>query len=328
MHTCSKCLLHDSIPSVYIDDSGLCNYCASPSGQKTIGDTNDEDFAALLDRYKSRKYQVVMAFSGGKDSTYTLKLIKEKYNASILAITFNNGFLSATSMKNINKVTDNLGVDNIVVKYPVSHLVSFFRFAEAGDIFPKISLLRASSICNLCIMLIKNLTYYEAIIRDIPIICFGWTPGQTDIAKPIIKLDYRMVSKAFDNIRNAIASEFGIEFSKYFLDAEFMEQNEKRIPYLYYPFVANDYNEEEILKEIQSIGWELPENTDGNSSNCLLNSYANQRHIERFGYHPYSFEISNMVRNGYINREAGLEKLENIRNDDSFELVKKMFGST
>lgn len=327
MHTCSKCLLNDNIPSVRIDDDGLCNYCAGPAEQKANPGTNDQEITALLDQYKDRKYQVIMAYSGGKDSTYTLKLLKEKYNASILAITFNNGFLSGTSIKNINTVTDCLAVDSMIVKYPSDKLIELFKFVEDGTVFPRMTLVRASAICNMCIMLIKNLVYYEAIIRDIPIICFGWTPGQTETAKPILRLDYRMVSKSLDYIKNSIVGGLGSKYRDYFLDRDFMERNEERLPYLYYPFVRNAYNEGEIINDIREIGWKQPENTDGNSSNCLLNSYANQRHIERFGYHPYNYEISNMVRCGYMSREAGAEKLGNTKNDETFEVIKEMFKS-
>lgn len=327
MHICSKCLLNDDVPSVKINDNGLCNYCSSFSETLINNNSIDEEFSELLDQYKDSKYQVIMAFSGGKDSTYTLKLIKEKYNASILAVTFNNGFLSEASLKNVNTVTDYLGVDSIIVKYPAQKLIQAFKYAEDGKIFPRLALERASSICNLCIMLIKNMTYYEAIIRNIPIICFGWTPGQTEAAKPILKLNYRMLARGFDYIKNAIGSKFGSAYDRYFLDADFMEQNEDKVPYLYYPFVNNSYNEEAIVEDIKKIGWELPENTDGNSSNCLLNSYANQSHIDRFGYHPYTFEVSNMIRNGYMTREKGVCKLENIKNDRSFEIIKEIFES-
>lgn len=337
MRVCEKCLLSDNMPSVRIDNEGFCNYCnaavSTEAGmhRNTIGDNFDsklrfdEEFIAILEKFKDRKYQVIMAYSGGKDSTYTLKMISEKYHASILSVTFNNGFLSEDTLRNISKVTDYLGVDSLVVKYPSSRLISAFQYIEDGKAFPRTSLERASPICNLCIMLIKNMVYYEAIIRDIPIICFGWTPGQVETVKPLLKLNYRMVSKVFDHTKCAIAGKFGNDYDKYFLDQEFMKGNEDRVPYLYYPFVNNAYNESKILEEIGKIGWELPGNTDGNSSNCLLNSYANQSHLERFGYHPYAFEISSMVRNGYLTREEGIMKLQNVKNDSSFELIKAKF---
>ena len=336
MGICKKCLLNDNLPSVRIDNDGICNYCntAFPDAlmKRNTADGRfvselsfDEEFAAALEKFRDRKYQVIMAYSGGKDSTYTLKLIREKYYASILAVTFNNGFLSESSLGNINRVTDYLGIDSLIVKYPSNKLVSAFQYVEDGRVFPRTSLERASPICNLCIMLIKNMIYYEAIVRNIPIICFGWTPGQVETAKPLLKLNYRMVAKVFDNIKSAITDKFGNDYEKYFLDHEFMKANEDRVPYLYYPFVNNGYSECRILEEIKGIGWEMPGNTDGNSSNCLLNSYANQSHVERFGYHPYAFEISSMVRNGYMTREEGMKKLENVKNDSSFEQISTIF---
>ena len=46
-----------------------------------------------------------------------------------------------------------------------------------------------------------------------------------------------------------------------------------------------------------------------NSTNCLLNSYANQIHRERYGFHPYVWEIANMVRCGAMTRTEGLDKV-------------------
>lgn len=325
MQICSKCLLSDNIPSVRIGDDGLCNYCSAPREKQRDYPETDSEFEAILYKYKDRRYQVVMAYSGGKDSTYTIKLMKEKYKASILAITFNNGFISDTRLKNINTVTDFLGIDSIIVKYPADKMLSAFRLACGGGIFPAPSLERASSICNLCITFIKNLLYYEAIIRYIPIICFGWTPGQVSAVKPLIKLDYRMVSKMFGNVRNAVTRKCGDRYGNYFLDGQFLKEHRERIPTLYYPFVNNPYNEGKILDEIRKIGWEMPQNTDGNSSNCLLNSYANQCHMSRFGYHPYAFEISSMIRHGFMTREEGAAKLKNTGDDSQLESIRRKF---
>lgn len=326
MHVCSKCLLNDNIPSVRINSSGYCNFCASQAEASYLPGQDDGDsFPALLDKYSLKQYQVLMAYSGGKDSTYTLKLVKERYNASILAVTFNNGFLSEASLKNISTVTDNLGVDSIIVKYPAQKLIKAFKLIEDGSSFPRQSLERASAICNLCIMLVKNMIYHEAIMRDIPIICFGWTPGQVEASKPLIRLNYRMVARVFSNIRNTITEGLGSGYARYFVDEEYMKANEDRMPYLYYPFVSNSYDEDKIIEEIKAVGWQTPENTDGNSSNCLLNSYANQGHMERFGFHPYAFEISSMVRKGCMSREDGLKKLGNVKNDATYEIIRKQF---
>jgi hypothetical protein len=40
-----------------------------------------------------------------------------------------------------------------------------------------------------------------------------------------------------------------------------------------------------------------------------LNSLACHNHLEKYGIHPYAFDIAGIVRNGDMSREVGLEKL-------------------
>lgn len=69
--------------------------------------------------------------------------------------------------------------------------------------------------------------------------------------------------------------------------------------------------------------WKAPDDTDANSTNCLLNSYANVLHIEQFGYHPYAFELANLVREGVMTRSEGLERLNNEDNSATIAFVKE-----
>jgi hypothetical protein len=59
-----------------------------------------------------------------------------------------------------------------------------------------------------------------------------------------------------------------------------------------------------------------------NSTNCLLNSYANSIHIRDYGYNPYSLEIANLVREGFLSREEGLEKLAESGEETVINYVK------
>ena len=79
--------------------------------------------------------------------------------------------------------------------------------------------------------------------------------------------------------------------------------------YNVHPLAFLEYNEEKILREIRDLGWESPEDTDSNSTNCLLNSLGIKVHMEQFGFHPYALEIAGLVREGYMSREEGLIKL-------------------
>ena len=66
-----------------------------------------------------------------------------------------------------------------------------------------------------------------------------------------------------------------------------------------------------------------PQDTDTNSTNCLLNAFANQCHLHRHRFHPYVWEIANMVRQGVIDRQEGIEKIYNTQNPDQVKYAKE-----
>lgn len=313
LKVCKNCTLNDNIFSVRINEEGLCNYClqkkvsSNPSTTEYI--EKEKQLKDSFDMYRDRPYQVLLAYSGGKDSTFTLYKLKEKFNVSVLAVTFDNGFLTEQTRQNIHEATANLGVDSITIKPSFSKLAKIFNLAASREIYPKKSLERASTICTACIGIVKSTVYKEAILRKIPFVCFGWTPGQIHVKAPVMQMDYRMILANQKQILEPIVNNLGDEYKKYFIDPEWLEANKEDVPYLAYPLLFNNYNEEVILDTIKSIGWKKPQDTDMNSTNCLLNSYANSIHIRDYGYNPYCLEIANLVREGFINREEGLKKL-------------------
>lgn len=314
MKVCKNCTLNDNIFSVRINDEGLCNYCLQTN--KSINNIPDEEYREkekqlmeAFDKYRNLPYQVLLAYSGGKDSTFTLYKLRNKFNVSVLAVTFDNGFLTEQCRQNIHEATATLGVDSITVKPSFAKLSKVFNLAAAQEIFPKKALERASSICTACIGVVKSTVYKEAIMRKIPFICFGWTPGQAPVKAPLIRLDYRMILANQKQIQDPIVKQLGDEYKKYFIDPEWIEAQKEHVPYLAYPLVFSNYNEAEILDTIKTIGWKKPTDTDLNSTNCLLNSYANFIHARDYGYNPYCLEIANLVREGFLSREEGLKKL-------------------
>lgn len=313
MKTCKNCTLNDNIFSARINDEGLCNYCLQTNKSNNISDEEYvEKEKQLIDdfnQYKNLPYQVLLAYSGGKDSTFTLYKLREKFNVSVLAVTFDNGFLTEQCRQNIHEATANLGVDSITIKPSFSKLAKVFNLAASKEIYPKKSLERASSICTACIGIVKSTVYKEAILRKIPFVCFGWTPGQVHVKSPIMKLDYRMLLANQKQIQDPIVKNLGEEYKKYFIDPEWIEAEKEDVPSIAYPLVFSNYNEDEILNTIKSIGWKKPQDTDMNSTNCLLNSYANFIHARDYGYNPYSLEIASLVREGFLSREEGLKKL-------------------
>ena len=325
MKVCINCTLNDNVPSVWIDNDGVCNYCKHSMDNTDMLVTGGSDitmsyaaeaekkerqFISECERFSGLPYQVLLAYSGGKDSTYTLYLLRKKYGLSVLTVTFDNGFLTDQCRKNIHNTTTSLGVDNITIKPSFSNMARIFNYAGTCEVFPKRALERASSICTACIGIVKAAVLKEAVLRKIPFVSFGWTPGQINLKASIIKLDYKMILANQKQIEQPIINRFGPEYSRYFLDNSWLEENRDSIPSYVYPLVFNQYNEETIFDTIRETGWMKPKDTDMNSTNCLLNSYANMLHSDVYGYNPYSLEIAKLVRGGFMSRCEGLSKID------------------
>ena len=95
------------------------------------------------------------------------------------------------------------------------------------------------------------------------------------------------------------------------------------IPYNINPLAFLDYDLEVIQKSIARFGWTRPADTDANSTNCLLNSFAIVVHKQQLGFHPYAFEMANLVREGYTDRTSALRRLYQQENPETLKLVKK-----
>lgn len=314
MRICKNCTINENIPSVRLNPEGLCNYCLQHKNPQHLEHTQSyADIEAQLKNafapYQHRPYQVLLAYSGGKDSTFTLYKLRQVYGVSVLAVTFDNGFMTDQCRRNIQHVTTALDVDSVVVQPSFASLARVFNLAATQKLFPPKALERASSICTACIGLVKAAVYLEAISRQIPYLCFGWTPGQAPVKSPVVKLGYRMLLANQRQIQAPIVANLGHEFDRFFIDPEWLEGVRDHVPALVYPLVFSHYDEDQILTQIESIGWKRPVDTDMNSTNCLLNSYANYVHMRDYGYNPYSMEIAGLVREGFLTRQDGIRKL-------------------
>jgi len=249
-----------------------------------------------------------MAYSGGKDSTYTMNILKNKYRLRILAVTFDNGFISERSIVNIRNVTESLGIDHLFFKPKWKVMKKIFRTAASHELFAPKTLERASTICTSCIGIVKSLCLRLAVDGGIPLIGFGWSPGQAPIQSSIMKNNPSLVRATQQTIAGPLRGVIGNEVDAYFLnDSHYLDP--ERFPYNVHPMAWEPYHEEMMVEKITTIGWKAPEDTDSNSTNCLLNAYANDIHIKKYHFHPYAWEIANMVRQGVMTREKGLRKI-------------------
>jgi len=121
-------------------------------------------FLKLLDQSHGKStYDLIMAYSGGKDSTYTLDIFVNRYKLNVFALTFDNTFISDNAFRNIHKVCEALGVDHQLVRPDPNLLRSIFRAGAHEQLFSAKTLERASTICTSCIGFLKTIYLRTAI---------------------------------------------------------------------------------------------------------------------------------------------------------------------
>jgi len=329
MQICKKCILTEAFPGIHYNKEGICNFCLEFKGLADLEEKKKaykQKFERLLKEHKGgNNYDVLMCYSGGKDSSYTLAVLKEDYGLNILAVTFDNGFIPGQTFENIRNVVESLAIDHIFFKPRFEILKKIFCGCVNNNIYPRKTLERASTICTSCMGLVKFNSLRLAIEKNIPFIAFGWSPGQAPITSSIMKNNPEMIKMMQNVIYEPLSKLVGDEINQYFLETKHFD-NFNQFSYNINPMAFLEYNEEKIYRKISQFGWKAPQETDANSTNCLLNSFANVVHKKQFNFHPYAFEMAKLIREGYIDRKKALEKIMKEEDFKTIGLVKKKLG--
>ena len=333
MRTCTQCVLPENFPRISFDENGVCTYCLAHNNRQADNlaqkrQAYKDKFEALLQTVRGHSvYDAIMCYSGGKDSTYALMILRKQYGLNMLAITMDNGFLPQQTYVNIRNATESLDVDHIFLKPRFGLLRQIFAGCARTNIYPAKTLERASTICTSCMAIVKFSVLRFALEKDIPMIAFGWSPGQAPVTSSVVRNTPAMLKVMQEMVFNPLYQLVGKPIQPYFLEEKHFANGNFRFPYNISPLMFLDYNEEDICWQIAPLGWKKPENTDGSSSNCLLNCFANMVHKQQFGYHPYIFAMANMVREGYMSRSAALAKLYEQENPEIISAIAEKLGS-
>jgi thymidine kinase len=325
MTICSNCVLPETFPGISFDEHGVCNFCRAFRGHEALTVSKEKyrrKFKELLEeKRRPGGYDCLMAYSGGKDSTYTLAMLRERFDLSILALTVDNGFVSPTALENIRSVVESLGIDHILYKPRFDLMKKLFRRAAQSCIYSPKTLERASTICTSCMGIVKFVALRMTVEKEIPFIAYGWSPGQAPIEASIFKNNASMIRSMQGALLEPMRTVVGREIDNYFLTESHFAQPE-RFPYSVSPLAFLDYDENTIFEKIERIGWRKPDDTDPNSTNCLLNAFANKIHKEQCRFHPYAFELAKLVREGYLDRQEAISRLETIEDPEVLERVR------
>jgi tRNA(Ile)-lysidine synthase TilS/MesJ len=329
MQVCKKCVLNERFPGISFDEEGVCNFCrtAKSADQRlSIREKYEARFQQLIQEHKGKgSYDCLVAYSGGKDSTYTLHLLRERYDLKCLAYSFDNWFQSETARRNIRSVLRNINVDHWTITPNFESMRQIVVASAFDDLYSAKALVRASSVCTSCISLVRFIGFRLTIEQEIPFLVFGMSPGQAPIATAVVKTNSRMIKAMQENLLRPLENRLGDTIKPYFLEPRHFDKPEA-FPYNVNPLAFTDYDEDVIIETARRYGWKKPDDTDANSTNCLLNAFANQVHLEKFGFNPYAYEIAELVRTGCMARAEGLDRLERANPAELIVEVKRSLG--
>lgn len=114
LRRCTTCVLPETMPFIEFDWAGVCNFCHNYRPMAVLGVDRLEEALSPY-RKGNGEPDCVMAFSGGRDSSQGLHLLKSKYGMTPLALTYDWGMVTDLARRNQARVTGALGVEHILV---------------------------------------------------------------------------------------------------------------------------------------------------------------------------------------------------------------------
>ena len=113
---CTRCLLSETMPYISFDEEGVCSFCRDyeARGSYLKGEKALEEFVSKY-RSANGEVDVLLGFSGGRDSAYGLDYITNKLGLHPTTFTYDWGMVNDLARRNQARVVGKLGIEHIVI---------------------------------------------------------------------------------------------------------------------------------------------------------------------------------------------------------------------
>jgi len=110
---CTRCILPATYPFITFDRDGVCNHCHEHVTQVVAG---REALLDALAPFRSRdgSPDCIVGFSGGRDSSYGLHLLKTELGMTPLAFTYDWGLVTDLARRNQARICGKLGIEHVI----------------------------------------------------------------------------------------------------------------------------------------------------------------------------------------------------------------------
>ncbi|MFA5074107.1 MAG: N-acetyl sugar amidotransferase [Nitrospirota bacterium] len=328
MNRCTRCILPDTYPDIVFDSEGVCHKCHEAERRYVHRDIDklSRELLGIVNWAKSqkRRYDCIVPFSGGKDSTYTLYTCIEKFRLKTLAVNFNNGLRTEEALRNMDTITRNLGA-------------AYLSYGPPWNILKKLYkefLLNTGQFCFPCDMGIWKTVQRTAEQYDVPLIVSGFSAQIESRGSKIYSYNNRLFKTIAKNVMstgelNDFLSEAAI--------AQKIARRLKRFRLTRYrrqislpEYVVWD---DKIIKDTlyRELNWQKRADGSSDHIDCLFAPMKNYLVVQKWGFGEKTTKYSAMVRASQMTREdALLQSTEEERRpiQDAMELFMQKLGVT
>ncbi len=304
MQTCSKCILTDKYPDIKFDSNGVCHKCHETESKYLKRDLNKlgNELQSLVNwaKAQNKRYDCIVPFSGGKDSSYTLYICRKKFGMKVLAVNFNNGLRTPEALINMEKITQKTDCAYLCYGPSWETMRALYR-----EFF-----LKTGQFCFPCDMGIWATIHRVAEQYDVPLIVSGFSAQIESRGKKI----YSYSNKLFKTIAQNVISDKEL---KDFLEETAKEKILRRIKHLTFKRYRKqislpDYMEwdDKVIKDtiFNELGWQKRADGSSDHIDCLFAPMKNYFVVQKWGFGEKTTKFAAMVRAGQMKKEDALSK--------------------
>lgn len=128
LRRCTRCLLPETMPFIRFDEDGVCNHCLQYDQERKPlkGEGALEEFVSHY-RKTDGEPDVLIGFSGGRDSSYGLEYIKNTLKLNPLTFIYDWGMVTDLARRNQARVCGKLGIEQIIVSADIRKKREYIR---------------------------------------------------------------------------------------------------------------------------------------------------------------------------------------------------------
>ena len=320
---CTKCILPIDYPGINFREDGVCSFCAD------FRQTDWKVQRSILDdivqqaRSSGSKYQAVVPFSGGKDSSYVLYYMRKICNLRVLALNFDNAFRSEAAGVNLETLPKTLEVDYTSIHLPWPLMKGLYAafIKDAGEF---------CTVCNSVgyLTIMSYIVNHADVLGANPLVVSGWVRYLEEMPNV-----YAFDIKYFSDIISR-AGLLGPLIESGFVDQRCLDvlanvsdprklSNDTKIPLNFIALPEYIYWEVNAISEtLKAFGWNVPSSTTGETHfDCTMYPVAKYLEKKKYGFSQSTITYSALVRHGQMTREDALKELDRESNDRPVEFA-------